>query len=157
VLVLGPGEEATHPLLAHIGPEPLGDQFSVATLVAACRTRSTTIKQTIMDGEVVVGVGTSMRPKPCSAPAFARARAPRGSAGRASPASPRQSARCSPRRSNKVAPRCGFVNSNGNPGYFRQRLFVYDRGGEPCRVCATPICRAVVGQRSTFWCPNCQS
>ena len=49
-----------------------------------------------------------------------------------------------------------FLNSDGEPGYFRQRLFVYERKGEPCRVCGTPIRHAVLGQRSTYWCPKCQ-
>jgi formamidopyrimidine-DNA glycosylase len=49
-----------------------------------------------------------------------------------------------------------FVGADGNPGYFRQKLFVYERGGEPCRVCATPVRHALQGQRSTYWCPTCQ-
>jgi formamidopyrimidine-DNA glycosylase len=49
-----------------------------------------------------------------------------------------------------------FINSDGEPGYFKQRLFVYERKGEPCRVCGTPIRHAVMGQRSTYWCPVCQ-
>jgi formamidopyrimidine-DNA glycosylase len=49
-----------------------------------------------------------------------------------------------------------FLNSDGEPGYFKQRLFVYERKGQPCRVCATPIRHAVIGQRSTYWCPKCQ-
>ena len=50
-----------------------------------------------------------------------------------------------------------FLNSDGKPGYFQQRLFVYGRKGEPCRVCETPIRHAVLAQRSTYWCPRCQS
>jgi len=49
-----------------------------------------------------------------------------------------------------------FLNSDGEPGYFRQRLFVYERKDEPCRVCGTPIRHAVMAQRSTYWCPQCQ-
>ena len=49
-----------------------------------------------------------------------------------------------------------FLHSDGEPGYFKQRLFVYERKGEPCRVCGTPIRHAVIGQRSTYWCPKCQ-
>ena len=49
-----------------------------------------------------------------------------------------------------------FLNSDGQPGYFKQRLFVYDRKGEPCRNCGTPIRHAVLGQRATYWCPKCQ-
>ena len=49
-----------------------------------------------------------------------------------------------------------FLHSEGEPGYFSQRLFVYERKGEACRVCGTPIRQAVMGQRSTYWCPKCQ-
>ena len=49
-----------------------------------------------------------------------------------------------------------FLNSDGEPGYFSQSLFVYERKGEPCRICSTPIRHAVMGQRSTYWCPKCQ-
>ena len=42
------------------------------------------------------------------------------------------------------------------PGYFRQRLFVYERTGKPCRRCRTPIRQFTQGQRSTYWCPRCQ-
>jgi formamidopyrimidine-DNA glycosylase len=49
-----------------------------------------------------------------------------------------------------------YVNPDGLPGYFRQRLFVYERAGEPCRRCRTPIRQVVLGQRSTYYCPRCQ-
>ena len=49
-----------------------------------------------------------------------------------------------------------FKGSDGEPGYFVQKLFVYDRAGEPCRKCKTPIKRLVIGQRSSFYCPRCQ-
>ena len=49
-----------------------------------------------------------------------------------------------------------YVGADGNPGYFRQQLFVYERPGEACRVCGTPVRHAVLGQRATYWCPQCQ-
>jgi formamidopyrimidine-DNA glycosylase len=49
-----------------------------------------------------------------------------------------------------------YVGVDGSPGYFRQKLFVYERSGEPCRVCGTPIKHFTQGQRSTYWCPSCQ-
>jgi formamidopyrimidine-DNA glycosylase len=49
-----------------------------------------------------------------------------------------------------------YVNAAGVPGYFRQQLFVYERAGEPCRVCGVPIKQFVQGQRSTYWCSRCQ-
>ena len=45
---------------------------------------------------------------------------------------------------------------DGNPGYFRQRLYVYERAGRPCRVCATVVRRIRQGQRSSYYCPSCQ-
>ena len=157
VLLLGAGEEGAHPLLASLGPEPLGDGFSTATLAAACRNRSTTIKQTIMDGAVVVGVGNIY----ASEALFRAGIRPRSRASRVS--APRLARLAEAIRAvlGEAIAQGGttlrdFVNSDGNPGYFRQRLFVYDRGGEPCRVCAAAIQRAVVGQRSTYWCPQCQ-
>jgi formamidopyrimidine-DNA glycosylase len=49
-----------------------------------------------------------------------------------------------------------FVQSDGSPGDFQQHYFVYDRAGEPCRVCGTPIRRVVQGQRASYYCPACQ-
>ncbi len=49
-----------------------------------------------------------------------------------------------------------YVNPDGTPGYFRQRLFVYERAGEPCRRCRSPVRHLVQGQRSTYYCPTCQ-
>jgi len=49
-----------------------------------------------------------------------------------------------------------YVDNNGNPGYFQQHYRVYGRAGEPCRVCGTPIKQIRQGQRSSFYCGNCQ-
>jgi formamidopyrimidine-DNA glycosylase len=48
------------------------------------------------------------------------------------------------------------VNPEGIPGYFRQQLFVYERNGEPCRLCRTPVKQFTQSQRSTYWCATCQ-
>jgi formamidopyrimidine-DNA glycosylase len=50
-----------------------------------------------------------------------------------------------------------FVASDGASGYFQNECFVYDRSGQPCRVCATPVRTMRQQQRSTFWCPRCQT
>ncbi|MBC7984956.1 MAG: formamidopyrimidine-DNA glycosylase, partial [Candidatus Obscuribacterales bacterium] len=50
-----------------------------------------------------------------------------------------------------------YVNADGMPGYFRQKLFVYERAGEPCRTCKKPIKQITQGQRSTYYCPQCQT
>jgi formamidopyrimidine-DNA glycosylase len=49
-----------------------------------------------------------------------------------------------------------YINPEGMPGYFKQKLFVYERGGKPCRKCGTLIKHFVQGQRSTYFCPTCQ-
>ncbi len=49
-----------------------------------------------------------------------------------------------------------YVGADGNPGYFRQKLYVYERGGEPCRVCGGSVKHFTQGQRSTYYCPACQ-
>ena len=49
-----------------------------------------------------------------------------------------------------------YVGADGSPGYFRQKLYVYERHGRPCRVCGTLIRQRRQGQRSTYYCPSCQ-
>lgn len=151
------GDPAEHALLNHLGPEPLEDGFTVEHLQAACAKRSAAIKVVIMDAKVVVGVGNIY----ASEALFRAGILPKTAANRVS----------RPRLAKLVAAirevltdaiREGgttlrdFLNSDGEPGYFRQRLFVYERKGEPCRVCSTPVRHAVLGQRSTYWCPKCQ-
>lgn len=157
-LHLPAGEDpAGHPLLRGLGPEPLEEGFDGCTLRAACRDRKAAIKLRIMDPAVVVGVGNIY----ASEALFRAGIRPRIAAGRVSGPRLDQLAR-SIRQVLGEAIRSGgttlrdFVSSDGQPGYFRQRLFVYGRGGEPCRKCGTTIRHAIVGQRSTFWCPACQ-
>jgi formamidopyrimidine-DNA glycosylase len=49
-----------------------------------------------------------------------------------------------------------YVSTEGNPGAFRQRLYVYERDGRPCRACGTAIRQITQGQRSSYFCPQCQ-
>ncbi len=151
------GKPSEHPLLAHLGPEPLEDGFTVEHLQAACAKRSAAIKLVIMDAKVVVGVGNIY----ASEALFRAGILPKTAANRVS--KPRLAKLAAAIREVLTdAIREGgttlrdFLNSDGEPGYFRQRLFVYERKGEPCRVCSTPIRHAVLGQRSTYWCPKCQ-
>jgi formamidopyrimidine-DNA glycosylase len=48
------------------------------------------------------------------------------------------------------------VGADGLPGYFRQKLYVYERAKQPCRKCGTPVRQLTQGQRSTYYCPTCQ-
>ncbi len=49
-----------------------------------------------------------------------------------------------------------FADSAGKPGYFTRELRVYGRAGEPCRTCGAAIRQVRLGQRSTYFCPDCQ-
>ena len=146
-----------HPLLAHLGPEPLTPEFDAAYLHAQCQRRSASIKQVIMDAQVVVGVGNiyaseslfhaGIRPttaaRRLSRPACARLVATIKQVLAAAIAAGGSSLR-------------DYVASDGELGYFQLQTRVYDREGQPCKVCATPIRRIVQGQRASFYCPRCQ-
>ncbi len=151
------GNPDAHPLLENLGPEPLESEFTTAYLKTACAKRSAAIKTVIMDAKVVVGVGNIY----ASEALFRAGIFPRIAARRLS--SPRLEKLVLAIR-NVLADAIAeggttlrdFLNSDGEPGYFKQRLFVYGRKDEPCRVCKTPIRHAVMAQRATYWCPCCQ-
>jgi formamidopyrimidine-DNA glycosylase len=157
ILRLTEADPLTHALLENLGPEPLEDDFTVDQLKSACAKRSAAIKLVIMDSKVVVGVGNIY----ASEALFRAGILPKIPANRLT--RPRlQKLVTAIREVLADAILEGgttlrdFLNSDGKPGYFKQRLFVYERKGEPCRVCGTPITHAVLGQRSTYWCPRCQ-
>jgi formamidopyrimidine-DNA glycosylase len=146
-----------HPLLKALAPEPLSDAFNGEYLYRATRKRSVAIKQFIMNSQRVVGVGNIY-----ASEALFRARI-----------SPRRAARRITRKETQALAQAikdvlgeaikiggttlrDYVNADGAPGYFRQKLFVYERAGEACRVCRSPVKQFVQGQRSTYWCSTCQ-
>jgi formamidopyrimidine-DNA glycosylase len=151
------GDPGHHPLLANLGPEPLEDGFTPEHLAAACAKRSAAIKLVIMDAKVVVGVGNIY----ASEALFRAGILPKTPANRVSKPKLARLAQSIRDVLTDAIQEGGttlrdFLNSDGEPGYFRQKLFVYERKGEPCRVCGTPVRHAVLGQRSTYWCPKCQ-
>jgi formamidopyrimidine-DNA glycosylase len=151
------GDPLKHALLKDLGPEPLEAGFSAEHLQAACGKRSAAIKLVIMDAKVVVGVGNIY----ASEALFRAGILPRASAYRVSKPRLVKLAQAIRDVLTDAIAEGGttlrdFLHSDGQPGYFRQRLYVYERKGEPCRVCGTPIRHAVIGQRSTYWCPMCQ-
>jgi formamidopyrimidine-DNA glycosylase len=146
-----------HPLLRSLAPEPLSDEFDAAYLIKAAKRRKVAIKQLIMNSQVVVGVGNIY----ASEALFRAGIRPRRAAGRLKPVefvalvkSIKQVLREAIRQGGTTLR--DYVNADGMPGYFRQKLFVYERAGEPCRVCETPIKQLVQGQRSTYFCRHCQ-
>jgi formamidopyrimidine-DNA glycosylase len=146
-----------HPLLAALGPEPLTDAFDGDTLWRGSRGRSAAVKLFLMDNANVVGVGNIY----ASEALFAAGIDPRRAAGKVSRGRYASLAAEVKRILAWAIERGGttlrdFLNPDGAPGYFFRELNVYGRAGEPCKVCGTPIKQAVLGQRSTFWCPSCQ-
>lgn len=151
------GPPSLHPLLKNLGPEPLEESFTPALLKAACANRSAAIKLVIMDAKTVVGVGNIY----ASESLFRSGIRPGTSAKKLTlPRLKKLTAAIKQVLAESIeqggTTLRDFLRSNGEPGYFRQRLFVYERKGQPCLVCATPIRHEVLGQRSTYWCPKCQ-
>jgi formamidopyrimidine-DNA glycosylase len=146
-----------HPLLAKLAPEPLGGEFNAEYLYRATRKRTVAIKHLIMNSQIVVGVGNIY-----ASEALFRARI-----------SPRRAARRITRAQAEALTRAikdvlaeaieiggttlrDYVNAEGTPGYFAQKLYVYERAKLPCRVCKSPVKQFTQGQRSTYWCATCQ-
>jgi formamidopyrimidine-DNA glycosylase len=148
---------STHELLARLGPEPLGDDFSGDHLWRLSRGRSASVKTFIMDQAIVVGVGNIYAAEAL----FAAGIHPRRKAGSVSRARYAALAEAIRRILGYAIERGGttlrdFISPDGVPGYFEQELFVYGRVGDPCRNCGTTIRSITLGQRSTFYCTRCQ-
>ncbi|NIA00016.1 bifunctional DNA-formamidopyrimidine glycosylase/DNA-(apurinic or apyrimidinic site) lyase [Massilia sp. CCM 8734] len=151
------GELDQHLLLRGLGVEPLGDGFSGELLYRETRKRSAPIKQVLLAGDIVVGVGNI----------YACESLFRAGINPKTPA-----ARIGRERYNRLAEAIrlilseaivqggstlrDFIAVNGQSGYFQQTYFVYDRAGVPCRNCGAEIRQIKQGQRSTFYCVNCQ-
>jgi formamidopyrimidine-DNA glycosylase len=150
-------DATSHWLLQKLGPEPLSDDFSGAYLWQKSRGRRVTIKQFIMNAAIVVGVGNIY----ASEALFLAGIHPRRAAGRI--AKPRYELLATTIKDVLTkAIRAGgttlrdFYGGDGEPGYFKQELTVYGREGLPCINCQQALCAVVLGQRSTFYCKNCQ-
>lgn len=146
-----------HPLIAHLGVEPLSRAFDGRRLHALTRDSRTAIKVFLMDARKVVGVGNIY----ASESLFLAGIHPRTAARRLSVGRCDRLARAV-RDTLRQAIRAGgsslrdFVGSDGQEGHFQLSARVYEREGEPCRSCDAPIRRIVQGQRSTYYCPVCQ-
>jgi formamidopyrimidine-DNA glycosylase len=147
----------SHALLRDLGPEPLGGEFDGRYLWLASRGLRVAVKNFIMNGKVVVGVGNIY----ASEALFMAGIHPSRAAGRVSLS--RYHALAGTIRDVLAhAIRRGgttlrdFHDSSGEPGYFAQELLVYDREGRACFQCQVPIRRKVIGQRSSYYCPRCQ-
>ncbi len=150
-------DPAKHSLLKDLGPEPLSDAFDGDYLWRASRGRKVSIKQFIMNASVVVGVGNIYASEALFGSGIhPKRRAGRVSAGRmATLADVIKSVIEKAIRAGGTTLR-DFHGGDGEPGYFKQQLDVYDREGLPCTKCKTPVTAIVLGQRSTYYCKSCQ-
>jgi formamidopyrimidine-DNA glycosylase len=151
------GAEPARKLLSGLGVEPLGGQFDALAFHRALKDKKATIKQVLLAGQVVVGVGNIYA---CEALFMAGIR-PTLRAHRISrPRADRLHAAICQVLAQAVAQGGStlrdFSNAMGQAGHFQLAAQVYDRAGQPCRRCETPIRRIVQQQRSTYFCPNCQ-
>lgn len=157
ILPVSTHQLSDHPLLQHLGPEPLSEDFTPAHLAAAFAKRGSAVKIALMDARVVVGVGNIY----ASEALFQAAIHPATPANQVSLARVKKLVAAVKAVLEKSIQAGGttlrdFLNADSSPGYFKQELFVYGRAGEPCRVCGQAIQQRMLGQRSTFWCPRCQ-
>jgi formamidopyrimidine-DNA glycosylase len=150
-------EPAQHRLLKELGPEPLSDDFTADYLWNASRGRQVAIKQHLMNGKIVVGVGNIY----ANEALFRAGIHPLRAAGNIARARFEPLVASVRDVLNDALEEGGttlrnYVDGDGNPGYFRQSLNVYARDGDACKRCGEPIRRRVQGQRATYFCPRCQ-
>jgi formamidopyrimidine-DNA glycosylase len=158
-VVWAPSEDSpqAQKLLGRLGVEPLNGQFEVGAFADALKKRQSAIKQVLLAGDVVVGVGNIY----ASEALFMAGIRPTAKAARLSrPRVAKLHAAIVAVLTRAVAQGGSslkdFVSAEGRTGYFQLEAAVYGRAGEPCRVCATPIKSMLQGQRTTFYCPTCQ-
>ena len=144
-------------LLGHLGVEPLDETFSLSDFQAALKTRQTAIKQVLLGGEVVVGVGNIYASEVLFLagirPTLKASKISRPRAALLHAAIIEVLTRAVEKGGSTLR---DFSNTQGEKGYFQLEAMVYDRAGLPCRRCESPLRRIMQGQRSTFYCSHCQ-
>ena len=157
--VLWAGLQANnHALLASLGPEPLEDVFNARYLHDQLKSRNAAIKIAIMDSHLVVGVGNIY-----ASESLFRARIQPETPAKNLTIKQSENLVAEIKSTLNDALNAGgsslrdFFGVDGNVGYFQQEYFAYGRTDEPCKVCSKPIKRIRLGQRSTFFCPSCQT
>ena len=155
------GPIGEYALLKKLGTEPFSPEFAGDLgghiLYACSRGRSVAVKQFLLAGQAVVGVGNIY----CSESLFEAKIHPAKASGKLTRPECMRLANAVRLILKKAIAAGGsslkdFVNSEGDPGHFMVQTKVYDRKDMPCKVCKTPIKQIVQGQRSTYFCPQCQ-
>ncbi|HCD27994.1 MAG TPA: DNA-formamidopyrimidine glycosylase [Gammaproteobacteria bacterium] len=152
-----PTGDETHWLLRDLGVEPLGNEFSGDYLFRLSRRRRVAVKIFIMNANIVVGVGNIYAAEAL----FTAGIRPGTQAHRVTRKAYDRLAEAIRAILSRAIDMGGttlrdFVNSDGQPGYFKQSLKVYGREGLPCRNCGATLRKQNLGQRSTVFCPQCQ-
>ncbi|PSJ16328.1 bifunctional DNA-formamidopyrimidine glycosylase/DNA-(apurinic or apyrimidinic site) lyase [Nitrosomonas supralitoralis] len=151
------GNIMQHPLLKNLGPEPLTANFNAQHLYEKTRGLRACIKQTLMNNQVVVGVGNIY----ANEALFLAGINPKVTAGRIGRGRYERLVQ-SIKHTLHLAIEAGgsslrdFVHSDGSTGYFQQQYWVYGRSGKRCKQCTGVIKQIKQGQRSSFYCPSCQ-
>jgi formamidopyrimidine-DNA glycosylase len=144
-------------LLGRLGVEPLTDAFQALAFQKALKLRKTSIKQVLLAGEIVVGVGNIY----ASETLFLAGIRPTTKAMRLSKKRAVLLHSAIQQVLTQAVTKGGstlrdFRDANGESGHFQLEAMVYDRAGLPCRVCGSAIKSLRQGQRSTFYCATCQ-
>jgi formamidopyrimidine-DNA glycosylase len=144
-------------MLGRLGVEPLSDGFDARNFHEQLRKRKAPIKQVLLAGDVVVGVGNIYASEALFLagirPTLAAAKISRPRAAKLHAAIREVLTRAVEKGGSTLR---DFSNARGESGYFQLEAMVYDRAGEPCRVCGTAIKAIRQGQRATYYCPHCQ-
>ena len=156
--ILDSDDYLQHKLIKNLGPEPLTDEFDGQWLKIKSKNKTQAIKNFIMDGKNVVGVGNIY----ASEALFMAGINPNTSAGKVSVQRYNKLVQSIKKVLGQAIEAGGttlkdFINAEGKPGYFAQQLQVYGRAGDACLSCDKAITQKTIGQRSTFYCTNCQS
>lgn len=146
-----------HKLLCNLGPEPLSQDFYAEYLFKLSKNRHVAIKNFIMNSHIVVGVGNIY----ASESLFLAGINPKRSANNISLKRYILLVSCIKQILQQAIKQGGttlrdFTREDGRPGYFQQSLAVYGRALEPCLHCGKAIHKITQGQRSTYYCRNCQ-
>lgn len=147
----------SHFLLAKLGPEPLGPDFNGEHLKRLAKGKRVAVKNFLMDGHVVVGVGNIY----ANEALFLAGIRPTVQAQKVSLPAYTALADAVRQVLNSAIQMGGttlrdYVGGQGDPGYFAQSLNVYGREGEECNLCDTKLKFLRLGQRATVYCPKCQ-
>jgi formamidopyrimidine-DNA glycosylase len=139
------------------GPDPFGDSFSGEYLLEMAGKRIMPVKNFLMDNHIVTGIGNIY----VSEILFATGINPATPVGLIALADWQRIVVKSREILAEAIDQGGttisdYVNSSGEKGYFQVRLQVYGRQGQPCRQCAEPVQKIVLGGRASFFCPGCQ-